>query len=123
MEDGRRVREIPSGSIETAAIRGGRNHTLQTLSDDFSAASLALVNSPSPPGGSAERNRFRLGLLVDSEATRAAEAACDVTNTQIRMALDNEAQGMAVIGNDLWDLNLGRRTIGFSPTVLIAVPA
>jgi hypothetical protein len=113
-----RQTHIPSGATETAAIRSGPSSTLRALSDDFLEAASELAQAPTPAGGSNERTGMRLGLLVDSEATRAAEAARLVTHGAARTELAGAAQALAVIGDDLWDHHFGPRSVGFSPAVL-----
>jgi hypothetical protein len=108
---------IPSGSAETAAIRSGKTGTLRTLSDEFLVADSDLANAPRPLGGATEKIGLRLGLLVDSEATRTAEAAHDTPIRRAATELSGVAQALAVIGNDLWDAHLGTRLVGFSATV------
>jgi hypothetical protein len=108
---------IPTGSAETAAIRSGKAAILRSLSDHFLVAATELSKAPRPSGGSAEKDGLRLALLIDSEATRTAEAAHDTSNRGATTDLFGIAQALAVIGNDLWDPHLETRLVGFRATV------
>jgi hypothetical protein len=111
---------IPSGTTETRAIRSGSLATLRALSDAFSQDSADLSTTHLLTSGTATLSGLRVGLLLASEATRAAEASRLVTAASGRGALERVAQELAVVGDHLLIPTLGSRPLGFDPAVLTA---
>ena len=109
---------IPSARIESAAIRSGGAAALDALGVAFQIAATSLALAPTPAGGHSGSIGLRLCLLVDAEATRSAEAARMLPASPAQTALDNVAEAVALIGNELWDPQLGPRSVGFSRSVL-----
>jgi hypothetical protein len=112
---------IPSAATESADIRSSQFSPLRTISDDFLGAATSLTNAPAPSGGTSEQNGLRLALMVDSEAARAAEAARIAKTRSAETELGNVAKTLAIIGDDLWDPDLGVRSVTFDPSLLVHV--
>jgi hypothetical protein len=87
------------------------------LSEAYIRASDHLYAVADPKGQRAVNTRVQLGLLIDSEASRAAEAARLATGAPAS-ALTKIAQTLALVGDELWDDRLGARHTGFPAALL-----
>jgi hypothetical protein len=99
---------VPSAADVASAITSGSTAALRALSDRLTAASERVQASADPTGERVVSTRVQLGLLVDAEGTRAAEAATLVTGTA-RQQLGTLAQRLTALGDGLWDERLGAR--------------
>lgn len=109
---------IPSAAAEASAIDSGTTPELRKESEAFNQACITLTAQPDPLGDRQASTRLRLGLLVDAEATRAAEAATLDPSTQVQSKLREIAQTLALVGDDLWDGDLGLRSTRFAASLL-----
>jgi hypothetical protein len=109
---------IPPIGAEVAAIESGTTATLRVESDAFDTAAEKLTAEPDPKSGRPASSRLRLGLLADAEATRAAEAATLITDPALQSNLRQIAETLAVVGDSLWDPELGPRATGFARSLL-----
>ena len=100
---------IPSGTDEAAALRAGTTQQLADLAARLTTGSDALVSSPDPRGERLVATRVQLGLLVQAEAARAAEAATLLAGAP-RARLSTLALALARSGDQLWDARLGPRS-------------
>lgn len=108
--------DLPAPAAEADAIRTGTATTLRSMSDLFAAAEARLTADPDPRDGRVAGTRLRLGLLVDAEATRAAEEAVLLGPAPAAAPLRQVSAALAVIGDGLWDDQLGPRATGLAPT-------
>ena len=109
---------IPSVTAEVNAIEDGSLPVLRNESDKFSNAVSGLTAQPDPADGRIAGTRLRLGLLVDAEATRAAEAGALLAAAQQRAQITDIAETLALIGDELWDPKLGHRVTNFPSSLL-----
>ena len=102
--------EVPGASEVAAAITSGSTHDLKSLSEQLTRASDELVDGKDPRGERVVATRVQLALLVDAEATRAAQAATLASGAaqQLRAV----ARSLILIGDGLWDPRLGARVSG-----------
>ena len=78
----------------------------------FTAAADQLYTAPDPRDERRVSTRVQLGLLVDAEAARAAQAATLLPQGVQRASLRTSAQRLALLGDRLWDPRLGVRDSG-----------
>jgi len=98
---------IPSTSAEAQAVTTGTVVGARAIADQLQSALQRLNDGPDPAHLSAISVEVRLGLLVDAEAARAAEAAGLVTATPAAAEeLRAVATSLALIGQQLWDPQL-----------------
>ena len=105
---------LPSAGEEADAIRTGTAADLRSVSDRFSAAEAALTADPDPSNGRVTGTRLRLGLLVDAEAARTAEEAVLLGSSAAAPPLRQVSAALAVIGDGMWDSQLGPRSTGLA---------
>lgn len=106
--------DLPSAPAEAQAIGSGTATGLRAMSDLFATAEARLTSDPDPTDGRVVATRFRLGLLVDAEATRTAEEASLLGSSAATTRLQQVAAALAVTGDGLWDPQLGPRTTGLT---------
>ena len=117
---------VPAATGLAAAIDRPGHDELQGLSDLFAIADRRLANDPDPQDGREEGATLRLGILVDAEAARVAEAAVTVTDPVASGRLTASAQRLALVGDALWNVAapsdvwppVPPRTSGFDPADL-----
>lgn len=115
------VKTAPSAAELATAINRGTTSDLQAVSRRFTAASDSLFTAPDPEGEHIISVRVQLGLVVDAEAGRAAQAAA-LTTGLTQASLRSSAQRLALLGDRFWDPRLGTRDSGF-PAGLLQDPA
>jgi hypothetical protein len=91
---------IPSAATLTAAIRAREGGALGDLARRYVAAAEALRARPDPKGNRDKSAVLRLGLLVDADAARAAQAATLLQDGP-RDGLERVAAKVANVGDDL----------------------
>jgi hypothetical protein len=94
---------IPSSAEQAAALRSGSVPQLGQLATLLTSASNDLFGSPDPRGERLIATRVQLGLLIDAEAARAAEASRLIKRTRLPAI----AEALAAAGDLLWDTRLG----------------
>jgi hypothetical protein len=115
------VREvpIPAASRLGAAIESDDVEALEGLAVEFATAERLLRATPRPSAAAGRRTAvLQLGLLVDSEAARAAHAAGLTGDDKVKRPLLAVARRLALIGDRLWDPALGTRSSGFQQALL-----
>lgn len=100
--------DVPSATEAAEAIEDGDADALGELAERFTAASETLYDAPDPTGERLLSTRVQLGLLVQSEAMRAAQVAALAPAAQ-QDEFTTVAQTLAAIGNGMWDGRLGVR--------------
>jgi hypothetical protein len=110
--------DIPPAGELAAAITSGDASRLQQLSNRFVGAANAVNATPDPQGQREISTTVRLGLLVDAESARVAQAATLVTDTAQGGRLTDVARRLALIGDGMWHPALGPRQSGFNPDLL-----
>jgi hypothetical protein len=99
-----RAAGIPSASAEAQAVTSGNVADGRTIADQLQSAVIRLDAAPDPSRLPAISVEVRLGLLVDAEAARAAEAASLAAATPAAAGeLRAVARSLALIGQQLWD--------------------
>ncbi|MDQ1395200.1 MAG: hypothetical protein QOG64_459 [Acidimicrobiaceae bacterium] len=103
-----------------AAITAGDGARLQAVGRAFVGAAEKLRNQPDPAGpeGREEGARFRLGLLVDGEAARAAQLATVIGDPTLAAHLGVTARRLALVGEGLSAPGVPPRSSGFDPGLL-----
>lgn len=109
---------IPSAGELAAAVMSGDGSLLQQLSNRFVSAANALNATPDPQGQREIGTTVRLGVLVDAESARVAQAATLVTDAVQRSRLTDVSRRLALIGDGMWHPALGSRQSGFNPDLL-----
>jgi hypothetical protein len=109
---------VPPAAQLASAINGADGGALQQLADRYAAATATLDGKADPSGDRALSTRVRLGLLVDGESARVAQASTLVTDPTGSARLKVVAQRLALIGDGLWPSSLGTRQSGFDPGLL-----
>lgn len=108
---------VPSVRELATAITTGTTAELRTVARKFTNAADILYESPNPQGERVVSTLVQLGLLVDAEAARAAQAATLLSGVT-QAELQTSAKRLALLGDRLWDERLGERDSGFSESLL-----
>jgi len=95
-----RAARIPTAAALTAAIRARDAAPLGDLARRYVAAAEALRARPDPKGQRDRSAILRLGLLVDADAARAAQAATLLQGPP-QTGLDSVASNVASVGDHL----------------------
>jgi hypothetical protein len=103
-----------------AAIDHGAEAELRDLSRRLVAAAEALRRRPDPVADREGGVIVRLGLLVDADAARAAQAARVLPAGVERDNLTLVAERLALVSDGLWAADLPPRRSGFSLSILDA---
>jgi hypothetical protein len=110
--------DIPSASDLASAINSPDNTRLQQLANRFTVAANSLDKVADPKGQRAESTTVRLGMLIDAESARVAQAATLVTDPAQAGRLSDVARRLALIGDGFWPAALGPRHSGFNANLL-----
>ncbi|HEY2832338.1 MAG TPA: hypothetical protein VGJ14_07945 [Sporichthyaceae bacterium] len=113
--------DLPSAKDEATAISDGKLPALRTQAVDFTKVSDLLYGKPDPKAGRPSNTRLQLALLIDAEATQLGQAAALAPQAD-HDALLTVAKSLAVIGDKLWDPQLGERSTGFPDSLLTTLP-
>jgi hypothetical protein len=114
---------IPTVEAEAKAIKDAGIDELDDLADQLTAASDKLHAAPDPMDERELSTRVQLGLLVQSEAMRAAQLS-RLVDGKLRPEAVEITKVLALIGNRMWDdARLGVRDIGYPPSLLTVRPA
>jgi hypothetical protein len=97
---------IPPGEAEARAVTNGTAIEDRAIADHLQNAVQVLDDAPDPAHRAAVSVEVRLGLLVDAEAARAAEAARLAVSKPAADELLDAAKTLALIGEQLWDPQL-----------------
>lgn len=104
--------DVPVDSELSRHLAAGSASELAALARRLVAASDALHALPDPQDERLVSTQVQLSLLVQAEAARAAQAAILVSGASSG-DLRTAAEGLAGVGDQLWDVRLGvRRTVG-----------
>jgi hypothetical protein len=110
--------DIPTAPDLATAINAGTGSPLQQLSNRIIAAANAPNQTADRRGQRAVSTTLRLGLLVDAESARAAQAATAIGDASQGGRSTEVARRLALIGDGLWPPALGPRHSGFNPDLL-----
>ncbi|HZQ27844.1 MAG TPA: hypothetical protein VFA94_09105 [Acidimicrobiales bacterium] len=109
---------VPSGSELANVLRSGDATSLRDMARGLSAAAERLRPVPDPKGDREESERVRLGLLVQAESARTAQAAALATGPAHDI-LAAMAPRLALVGDGLWSgPGLPDRRTGLDPALL-----
>lgn len=111
---------IPSASTVSSVISDGSTTELRDLARRLAAAADALRITADPSGDREGATVVRLGLLVDAESARLAQASRLVPAGIDRSQLELGAQRLALVSDRLWAADLPPRRSGFPASVLHA---
>jgi len=112
---------IPSIETETGAIKSGTPEQLDKLSEQLTAASDHLHESPDPQDERELSTRVQLGLLVQAEAMRTAQVS-KLVDAKERPEATEITHVLMLLGNGMWDPRLGARDTGYPATLLTMRP-
>lgn len=107
----------PGAERVAQQVTGDDTGGLATLSRELVAAADALYLAADPEGEHEVNVRVQLALLIQAEASRAAQMATLTTGTT-STSLRTSAQRLALIGDTLWDDRLEGRDTGFPKALL-----
>jgi hypothetical protein len=110
--------DIPSVGELAAAITSGDGSRLQQLSNRFVSAANTLTTTPDPQGQREISTTVRLGMLVDAESARVAQAATLASDAAQGGRLTDVSRRLALVGDGMWHPALGPRQSGFNPDLL-----
>ena len=114
---------IPTVEAEAKAIKDAGVEELDDLADQLTVASDKLHAAPDPMDERELSTRVQLGLLVQSEAMRAAQLS-RLVDGKLRPEAVEITKVLALIGNRMWDdARLGVRDIGYPASLLTVRPA
>jgi hypothetical protein len=114
--------EIPTARDVAAAIDHGTAVQLRDLARRLVAAAESLRRQPDPSGDREGGITVRLGLLVDADSARAAQASRLLPAGVDRDHLTLVAQRLALVSDGLWATDLAARRSGF-PVGILDAPA
>jgi len=112
-----RASGVPSADALARGITSGSGEQLRALARSYTASADRLYTTADPRGERTDSTRVQLGLLVDAEAARTAQAATLLQGVP-QAALRTSAQRLALLGDQLWDRRLGARDTGFPASLL-----
>lgn len=112
--------DIPPAPRLADAIDAADAVGLAELARRFIAAGERLRARPDPAGGHEKSAVLRLGLLLDAEAARAGRAAAlaGPSDDEGGRRLADVARRLALVGQELWPAELGRRQSHLDPALL-----
>ena len=113
-----RAAAVPPASELAQAIDRHETARLRLLSQQLVGAAERLRAQPDPQGERDKGATVRLGLLVASDAARAAQAATLLTDSALGARLTDVARRLALVSDALWATELGARRTGFSSRLL-----
>src|SRR5207245_2857562 len=113
-----RAEGVPPTSDLDAAVDSGDRDRLRDLARAFNRMAEDLRTKPDPAGRREQSAIVRLGLLVDADSARTAEAATYVTDADQASRMTAVARRLALVATDLWAPELGPRRSGFDPALL-----